>query len=238
MSNGLEKRLSRLEQQVANRAKSRICNCRGETNYHNANCLDALLKRMPRVCPRHSFRDLGFLMYVPRHFPLISEDNQFCPCPPDPWRSFILSEGPHTQEAKMVAARASLKIPLPDRSSSLDSDLRAQVLKSKYWKAREQWIEKTGRQLPSRDELAKLPRERMSEWLNEAKKNVSLAFEHEISEGWIKDYESPSFLDRFGVFIQEKCMRQVPERRDLSQDSTPVSTKPGNVEELQESLVR
>ena len=50
---------------------------------------------------------------------------------------------------------AFLKI--PDQSGSRGYCLRAEVLESKYWKARQQWIEKTGRQLPSRDELAKLP---------------------------------------------------------------------------------
>ena len=94
MSNGLERRLSRLEHVVAEWTKPRICNCRGETQYHNADCLDRLLKRMPRVCPIHSFRDLGYFMQVPWCFPLISEDSQFCPCPPDPWRSFVLSKGP------------------------------------------------------------------------------------------------------------------------------------------------
>lgn len=235
MSNGLERRLSRLEHVVAEMTKPRICNCRGETQYHNADCLDGLLKRMPRVCPHHSFRDLGFLMFVPRWFPLISEDNQFCPCPPDPWRSFILSEGPHTAEAKMVAVQASLKI--PDQSGP-DDRLRAEVLKAKYWKAREQWIERTGRQLPSRDELAELPLQRMREWLNEAKRNLSLAHQRETSEGWIKDYESPSFLPRLGAFLQDKYMHQLPESGDLRQDITSVSTKPVNVEERQESLVR
>jgi hypothetical protein len=170
MSNGLEKRLSRLEQHAADRTKPRICNCRGETQFHNANCLDALLKRMPRVCPLHRFRDLGFLKRVPRWFPLISEDNQWCLCPPDPWRSLIPSEGPHTTEDKMVAVKASIKVPLPDQASSLDDRLRAQVLQAKYWGARRQWIEKTGRQLPSRDELAKLPLERMRKFFSDAKR--------------------------------------------------------------------
>jgi hypothetical protein len=47
MSNGLERRLSRLEHVVAERTKPQICNCRVETRYHNADCLDGLLKRMP-----------------------------------------------------------------------------------------------------------------------------------------------------------------------------------------------
>jgi hypothetical protein len=172
MSNGLEKRLSRIEQLLAEGPKSRICNCRRETHFHNADCLDALLKRVTRVCPLHRFRDLGFLMLIPRWFALISEDSQFCPCPPDPWRSLILSEGPHTTEDKMVALRASIKIPMPDESSSLDDCLRAHVLQCKYWEAREKWIEKSGRQLPSRDELAKLPRGRMRKFLNEAKQAI------------------------------------------------------------------
>jgi hypothetical protein len=156
MLNGLERRVSRLEQDAA-----RICNCRKVTRYHNADCLKALLNRIPRVCPPHQFRDLGFLLPMPVWFPLISEDNQFCPCRPDPLRSFKLSKGPHTREDERVARHASLKIPPPDEASSLDDRLRANVLQAKYWQAREQWIEKTGRQLPSRNELAKVYLERM-----------------------------------------------------------------------------
>lgn len=166
-----ETRLSRLEQQAAERAKPGICNCRGETQYHNANCLDGLLKRMPRVCPLHSFRDLGFLKSLPSCFPLTSEDNQFCPCPPDPWRALNLSKDTHTKEEKFEAIRASLRIPRPDQSSSLYDSVMAEVVQDSYWKARQQWIEKTGRQLPSRDELAKLSLERWSEFVNKLKKS-------------------------------------------------------------------
>jgi hypothetical protein len=47
----------------------------------------------------------------------------------------------------------------------------AEVVQDSYWKARQQWIEKTGRQLPSRDELAKLSLERWSEFVNKLKKS-------------------------------------------------------------------
>jgi hypothetical protein len=97
MWNGLEKRISRLEKRVAERTeKNKVCNCRVETRFHNADCLDAVLKGMSRVCSVHGFRKLGFFFWTSKQYLLQSEDNQFCPCPPHPWRSFLLSEGPHT----------------------------------------------------------------------------------------------------------------------------------------------
>lgn len=170
MSNGLEKRLSRLEHIVVETTKPRICNCREETQYHNADCLDRLLKRMPRVCPIHSFRDLGSLKQVCSSSPLISGDSRFCPCPPHPWRSFILSKGPHTKEERLEAIYASLKIPRP---RSVQFSLRhlpgtrpaVQVLGSSP--AVDQ---KKGWQLPSLDELKNLSHDRKRKWLSKAKK--------------------------------------------------------------------
>src|ERR1035441_1852110 len=67
MWNGLEKRISRLEKRVAEGTeKNKVCNCRGETRYHSADCLDAILKGIPRVCPLHGFREQGGqLRYLP-----------------------------------------------------------------------------------------------------------------------------------------------------------------------------
>jgi hypothetical protein len=92
MPNGLEKRLSRLERILTKKTeKPRICNCRVETRFHGADCLDGILKGMSRVCPRHDFRELGFFFRTPKWRGLISEDNQFCPSPSHPWRSFVMN---------------------------------------------------------------------------------------------------------------------------------------------------
>jgi hypothetical protein len=241
MSNGLERRLSRLEHVVAERTKPRICNCREETQYHDADCLDRLLKRMPRVCPIHSFRDLGSLQRVFLFFPLISGDRQFCPCPPDRWRSFVLGKGPSTIEDKMMAVHVMLveaSLNIPDQSDSHGYCLRTEALKAKYWKARQQWIEKTGRQLRGRAELEKESLRRIAKFIHEGNKVLSLRYQREISDGWINDYESSSFLRRLRAYRNDKSKGELHQKGDLGQDSTPVSTKPGNVEELQESLVR
>jgi hypothetical protein len=67
MSAGLEKRISRLERIAAKKSENpRICNCRVETRHHGADCLDAILKGMSRVCSRHDFRELGFFFWTPR----------------------------------------------------------------------------------------------------------------------------------------------------------------------------
>jgi hypothetical protein len=166
MSNGLERRLSRLEHVVAERTKPRICNCRAETQYHNADCLDGLLKRMPRVCPIHSFRDLGFFLWMPLRFPLLSEDNQYCTCPPDLWRSFILSGVPRTREAHYDALEASRK--LWGNPLNLEEDnKRAHAMEEKYWETRQQFVDKTGRQLPGRRELIELKLRRLRELIDE-----------------------------------------------------------------------
>ena len=92
MSNSLEKRVYRLEQLVAKKnEKPLVCNCRSMTRSHGSNCLDAIMKGTSRVCPFHGFRELGGFMWTPEDSPLLSEDNQFCPCPPNPVRSFLLS---------------------------------------------------------------------------------------------------------------------------------------------------
>jgi hypothetical protein len=156
MSAGLEKRISRLERIAAKKSeKPRICNCRVETRHHGADCLDAILKGMSRVCPRHDFRELGFFFWTPRWRTLISEDNQFCPCPPHPWRSFLL-HGPHTWEGNYAAREACNKLPPADHSNLQEDRRRGEALMAQYAEAGQQWVEKTGRQLPSREEIVKL----------------------------------------------------------------------------------
>ena len=132
---------------------------------------------MPRVCPIHSFRDLGSLEQVFWFFPLISGDRQFCPCPPDRWRSFVLRKGPSTIEDKMMAVHVMFLEAFLNTSDQSDSHgycLRTEVLKAKYWKARQQWIEKTGRQLRSRAELEKESFRRIVKFISEGNKIHSL----------------------------------------------------------------
>jgi hypothetical protein len=160
MSKGLEKRLSRVEQQLAERTEEPIvCNCRYRTHFHNADCLDALLKQMPRVCPLHGFRQLGFLMWTPKWYRLWREDNRFCPCPPHPWRSFVLSEGPHTREGQKAAREAWDKLP-PDDNHNFREDNRTTDAETQYYEARQQWLEKMAR--PEERRRLELKRRKMN----------------------------------------------------------------------------
>lgn len=168
MPNGLGKRLCRIEQFLAGAPQSRVCNCRVETQFHNASCLGALLKIMPRDCPLHGFRELGFFLWVPLRCPLLFEDNQYCPCPPDPWRTFILSGVPRTRERHEDALEASRKIWGGQLSLAEDNN-RVDAVLEKYWEARRLWIDKMGRQMPTRRELAKLRLKRLREICDEGR---------------------------------------------------------------------
>jgi hypothetical protein len=160
MPNGLEKRLSRVERILTKKTEERrVCNCRLETRCHSADCLDAILKGMLRVCPRHGFRKLGSFFWTPKWCALILEDSQFCPCPPHPWRSFVMN-GPHTWEGHYAARKASNKLPPADHSNIKEDNRRTEALLAQYSESGQQWVEKTGRQLPSREELVKLQWER------------------------------------------------------------------------------
>lgn len=160
MLNGLERRVARLEQRIAERAeKPRVCNCRVQTRFHGADCLDAVLTGTSRVCPLHGFRELGFFWWTPRWCALNSEDNQFCPCPPHPWRSFVMN-GPRTWEAHAAASGAWAELPPVDYPDLQEDRRRGEVLLAQYSEARQRWVEKTGRQLPSQKELIKLEWER------------------------------------------------------------------------------
>lgn len=166
MRNGLEKRLSRLEKRVAERTeRPSFCICRVSTRFHNAECLDAVLKGTPRVCPVHGFRELGTFWWTPEQYGLRREDNQFCPCRPHSWRSFVLSTGPRTWEGSYAAQEASLK-DQPDAGFSFEErHRRSEAVMEGYWAARQQWVEKAGRQPPSRQEIVKLGRERVPKFV-------------------------------------------------------------------------
>lgn len=159
MRSELEKRLSRLETRVAKRKEdTKVCSCRISTRFHNAACLDVLLKRIPRVCPIHGFRELGTLWFTPSWCLLRREDNQYCPCPPHPWRSFVLN-GPRTWEAQDAAREAWEKFQPGDELSFEEENRRLDVVMKQYWAGRQQWYVKTGRQPPTRREILKLGRD-------------------------------------------------------------------------------
>lgn len=139
MSQGLQKRLSRLEQYVARRTeKPLICNCKEATRYHNSACLAELLRKMPRVCPIHGFRDLHFLRLYPEGR-LLQEDRQFCPCVANPWNAFIRGPGPHTLEGLYVVQKAFCKETLPGHSDFDDDD---DILREIEWEEEVQDVER------------------------------------------------------------------------------------------------
>jgi hypothetical protein len=161
VSNGIEKRVLRLERLVSKGTrKPQVCNCRIETRYHDANCLAAILNGT-RICPVHGFRELGFFFWTAKQYPLQSEDNQVCPCSPHPWRSFLLSRGPHTWEGHHAAQDAWNNLPDAHQSSIQEESLQTDATLVKYGRARQEWIERTGRELPDPEELKRLQWERV-----------------------------------------------------------------------------
>jgi hypothetical protein len=170
MSNGLEKRLSRLEQLVEERSRPRVCNCRMQTIYHNAGCLAAILKIMPRVCPLHGFRQLGFFLWRPLQFPLVPEDNQYCPCPTDFRRTLLIirSRIPYGWERYFAALVACHERFGNQRNSDEDAN-RANAVLQKYRVARQRWLDKTGRTLPSGGEIMELLSKQVRKMIDEAR---------------------------------------------------------------------
>ncbi len=155
MSSRLEKRLSRIEQRLLKRTEeARVCICRLETRFHSGNCLEAILKGMSRVCPLHGFRDLGFFFCAARPYRLGSEEDQFCPCPPHPWRSFVLSKS-HTWEEHNVAREACNKFPADEHFNFKEDHRRIEEAVAEYASERQKWV-KSGMRLPSKHELVKL----------------------------------------------------------------------------------
>ena len=156
MSKEIEKRLSRIEKRLAKRTREHsICNCRVETRFHNGPCVAAILKGASRVCPVHGFRDFGLFAYVARSYLVNAEDNRFCPCPPNPWRSFLLSEGPHTWEGQHAAKEACSKLPVDHCSNFQENQRQSTAAFEKYSQDLQRWIESGGR-LPDREEIKKL----------------------------------------------------------------------------------
>lgn len=163
MSKQLERRLVRLEKRLAERTREHsTCNCRGYTRFHDGPCLAAILKGASRVCPVHGFRDFGFFMFAARWCPVNAEDNQFCPCPPHPWRSFRLSERPHTWEGHSAAREACNKLPVDNCSDFQENHRQLMAALEKYSQDLQRWVEAGGR-LPDREGIKKLAWKRARE---------------------------------------------------------------------------
>jgi len=147
----LERRISRLERQIQ---PPTPCNCRLVTHFHNAHCLAAILEKTERKCPVHGFREMGFLFQRSCPYPVVDEDNQFCRCPPHPWRSLQLRRDSVTKEDCAAAMQAWHDNP-PGPESNFEfqenSDRTKSLFKS-YFEERHQWPRETGRQLPSLEE--------------------------------------------------------------------------------------
>jgi hypothetical protein len=157
MRNALEKRVSGLERRVTvTRGKAAVCNCRIETRFHSADCLEAILKNVYRNCPVHGFRTLGTFFQTSHSMPLVGEDNQACPCPPHPWRSFLLSRSPDPWKDREAAEKASEQIS-PYPTYDLQEDLRRlNAIFAAYRLARQEWVAQAGRALPSQNEISRL----------------------------------------------------------------------------------
>jgi hypothetical protein len=181
MPSELEKRMSKIEKRLAERAKKpSICNCRVSTSYHNAKCLLAVLKGMAWVCPIHGFRNPGRFWFTPQWAILRvrngGDDNRFCPCPPHPWRTHVLNglNGvPRTSGDGSAAEAAAIKLqmdafdPLKDRQDAnrrvQEEGARIETIVNGYWDACHEWYAKYGQELIKRPELAKVIWERARE---------------------------------------------------------------------------
>ena len=153
----LEKRLAGIERRVQ---PTGPCNCRLVTRFHDADCLAAILDKIPWQCGVHGFRELGFFLQTPPQYPITDEDNQFCRCPPHPWRSYRLSSQPPTKERSKAAMQAWQDMPPAPPGNFEEHRARTDVLLEPYWKQKGEWVRKTGRKLPSLEERRKLQAKR------------------------------------------------------------------------------
>lgn len=160
MLSALKETISRLEKQAAKRSQeTSICNCRVETLFHNASCLDAVLKGISRVCPVHGFRELGFFFWHSKQYRLGPESDQFCPCPPHPWSLWVRGIGPDPRTSPQYG-RSEAREVRPDPVFLQEDNRRTGALVEEYLAARDLWLKKSGRGLPTRQELVKLQSQR------------------------------------------------------------------------------
>ena len=147
----LDKRLSRIERLLDPPSP---CNCKAETRYHNAHCLATILWKSERECPIHGFREMGFFFWTPAKFPLVREDDQFCPCAPHPWRSFVLGPKPLTWEGHHAAKRLSEQ--MPEQPNFLEDERElTDLIVGAYVVEQEEWMNRTGRRPPSKKQIIK-----------------------------------------------------------------------------------
>lgn len=159
MLNAFGNRLSRVEGLLARKLESpKICNCRIDTSYHSAECLKTIFEGASRECPTHGFRDFGFFIYCAKWCTLQDQDDQFCPCAADSWRSFVLN-GPLTQEAAESVKRGEYaqQVSKPYQNSAPSSfeqeKEQVDLVIAQYEESKEEFVKATGRQLPDRDAI-------------------------------------------------------------------------------------
>ena len=147
----LENRISKLEMLIQ---PPEPCNCRAETRYHNSHCLLIILRKTARECPVHGFREMGFFFWTARQYPLLEEDDEVCPCPSHPWRSFLLGPKPLTWEGNYAATRAWEQMP-EETYHVEDERLLTEAIMDAYTLEQQHWSQKTGRRMPSHKEIVK-----------------------------------------------------------------------------------
>jgi hypothetical protein len=165
MMSGLAKRILRLEKLAAKRTEEpKLCNCKLRTLYHTADCLEATLKRVSPICPLHGFRQFLNFWGVPVDDLLMGgtaclswDANEYCWCPPRPPQVAITFD-PNAPED-------TWEVPSPEevfnreeesRRVHEEESRRLDAIIAKYRQDREDWVKKTGRRLPSLEELKKL----------------------------------------------------------------------------------
>jgi hypothetical protein len=182
----LEAAISTLEERVF----APICNCRIATAFHNADCLQAILKAQCIPCPAHGFRFLGIFFPVQPTEPVLPSDRRFCRCisvdqsdTKNSWESdFESSKRDCRVQTRLV--RQYLELPgtkyrmefahaailsnarteengRPDLRSFTPEALEALELALDYHRKREKWMADAGQPLPTSLEILKLQHSRL-----------------------------------------------------------------------------
>jgi hypothetical protein len=173
----LEDKISTLEKRVL----APLCNCRIATPFHNADCLQTILKAQCIPCQAHRFRTLGIFVPVPMAEPLLHSDRQFCSCRPidhsgprssfeyAPWpseaktqlvlirtRVLALGRNPGCPYAAIVATVRRKENGDIDQENLPSDTLLSFGLALDYYRQREKWMADTGQQLPKWLNILKL----------------------------------------------------------------------------------
>lgn len=108
MSARLKQKVSRLENSLRFYSATVFlskCTCRGigrsgwMTRYHTS---DELEKILYVPCPVHGLRDPGPIWFQPRSEPLEDPDWDYCTCPPDPWRDYVMGKRPRPTQDELI----------------------------------------------------------------------------------------------------------------------------------------